>query len=99
MQVWVDSHDRVTVTGLRSSMTTACEATEPRGRFAPAFFKTTGRRSSISILPNTRTGRAAYVGVLLFGAGTVTTWDRSHTRRTPEPVLFSHGQESDPRMI
>lgn len=52
--------------------------------------------------PHYYDGRAAYVGApVVFGPGTGHHMALVHTRDTKHgnPLLFSHGQESDPRLI
>jgi hypothetical protein len=100
---WVDIHARVMRPG---GWTVDCS------QMAEALHRAVGLRLPFRdgftgsylehLAPHYTDGRAAYVGApVVFGPGTGHHMALVHTRDTKHgnPLLFSHGQEADPRLI
>lgn len=99
---WVDIHSRVSrVGGWEVDCSQMCEALlRAVGAHLPFRDGFTG--SFLDACPHYFDGRAAYVGaVVVFGPGTGHHMAMVYERDTKHgnPLLFSHGQESDPRLI
>lgn len=99
---WVDIHHRIARPGgWEIDCSQMCEALlRAVGCHLPFRDGYTG--SFLEHLPHYTDGRAAYVGaVVVFGPGTGHHMAMVHTRdpKHGNPLLFSHGQESDPRLI
>jgi hypothetical protein len=100
---WVDIHERVMRPG---GWTVDCS------QMAEALHRAVGLHLPFRdgftgsylehLAPHYTDGRAAYVGApVVFGPGTGHHMALVHTRDTKHgnPLLFSHGQEADPRLI
>lgn len=99
---WTDIHARVSRPGgWEVDCSQMCEALlRAVGAHLPFRDGYTG--SFLDACPHYTDGRAAYVGAcVVFGPGTGHHMAMVHTRDTKHgnPLLFSHGQESDPRLI
>jgi hypothetical protein len=99
---WVDIHERVTRPG---GWTVDCSQMAEallRAVGIPLPFRDGYTGSFLEHLPHYFDGRGAYVGgPVVFGPGTGHHMALVHTRdaKHGNPLLFSHGQESDPRLI
>lgn len=102
---WTDIHERVTRPGgWTVDCSQMCEAIlRAVGCYLPFTNGFTGSfLEHPSVLPHYFDGRNAYPGaVVVFGPGTGHHMAMVHTRDATHgnPLLFSHGQESDPRLI
>lgn len=99
---WLDIHDRVMRPG--GWVIDCSQMAEALHRAAGLHlpFRDGTTEQYLDYLPHYSDGRSAYVGApVVFGLGHGHHMALVHTRDTKHgnPLLFSHGQESDPRLI
>lgn len=99
---WVDIHERINRPG---GWTVDCSQISEALHRAVGLhlpFRDGYTGTYLELEPHYFDGRGAYVGApVVFGPGTGHHMALVHTRDTTHgnPLLFSHGQESDPRLI